>query len=74
MPTLLKFPAPESTTTRGALQRALDEKVPLTNVLILSQRENGNIYHVATDSMTLGDLNWLVDSYKFWLMQKASSK
>lgn len=73
-PTLLKFPAPSTLTARAALQEALDEKEPLTNVIILSQRENGNIYHVASDGMTLGDVNWILDSYKWWLMQKVGNK
>lgn len=69
-PTLLKFPAPEAVTARDALQKALDDKEPLTNVIILSQRESGDIYHMESDGMTLSELNWILDSYKWWLMNK----
>lgn len=71
-PKLLSFPAPETITARGALQKALDDKEPLTNVLILSQREDGSIYHMESDGLTLSELNWILDSYKWWLMSKTS--
>jgi hypothetical protein len=67
---LLKFPAPDTLTAREALQRALDEKVPLTNVIILSQRENGNIYHLESDGLALKDVLWLVESFKSWFMKE----
>lgn len=69
-PKLLKFPAPDVVTPRDALQKALDEEVPLTNVIVISQRENGDIYHVESDGMTLKDVNWLIDSYKWWFMKQ----
>ncbi len=72
-PKLLQFPAPELLTTREALQKALDDPEPLTNVLILSQRENGDIYHVSS-GMTMGEANWIIDSYWFYLHEKAASK
>lgn len=72
-PKLVRFPAAESVTARAALQKALDEPEPLTNVLVLSARENGDIYHVS-GNLTMGEANWILDSYKFHLMEKASSK
>lgn len=73
-PKLLKFPAPDAMSARDALQKALDDPEPLTNVVILSQRENGDIYHVESDGMTLAGVNWLLDSLKFFIMGKASEK
>lgn len=70
-PTLLKFPAPDAVSAREALQKAFDEKEPLTNVIILSQRENGRIYHKASDGLTLEEVNWIIDSYKWWLHRSA---
>lgn len=71
---LVKFPAPDPIDAREALQLALDEKVPLTNVVVLSMRENGDIYHRESDGMTLAQANWLIDSYKFWIMTTLSKK
>lgn len=72
---IVKFPAPpappEPVTARQALQNALDQKVPLTNVLILSRRENGYIYFRNSDGMTREELNWLIDAYKInWLFSE----
>lgn len=69
-PTLLKFPAPDVVTARSALQKALDDPVPLTNVIILSQRENGDILHLESDGLALKDVLWLVESYKQWFMEQ----
>lgn len=70
MTVLLKFPAPDTLTARAALQKALDEPVPLTNVIVISQREDGAIYHVESDGLMLKDVNWLIDSYKWWFMKQ----
>lgn len=71
MPEVLKFPAPDPEPARQALQNALDESVPLTNVLILSQREDGSIYWRSSDNLTLADTNWILDSFKNNLFRKA---
>lgn len=71
-PTLLKFPAPEVMTARDALQKALDDPTPLTNVIILSQREDGSIFHLESDGHTLKDVLWTVESYKHWFMEQVS--
>lgn len=73
-PKLLKFPAANPADARAALQAALDEPEPLTNVLILSVRPDGSIYNMFDDRMTLGEANWLIDSYWFELHRKAASK
>lgn len=72
-PTLLKFPAPDVVTAQAALQRALDEKASLTNVIILSQREDGSIYHLESDDMALKDVLWLIESYKHWFMERVKT-
>ena len=69
---VVKFPAPDPRETKEVLEGAL--KDGLTNVIVLSQRENGDIYHAACDSMTLGEINWIIDSYKSWIMNVAASK
>lgn len=71
---VVKFPAADPLSARGALQKALNEKEPLTNVVILSSRENGDIYHQESDGMTLAEINWMIDSYKFWLINVAGGK
>ena len=68
-PTLMKFPAPDRRGVDEALRKALDDK--LTNVIILSERESGAIYHVTSDDLTLAQANWIIDSYKRWIMQQA---
>ena len=72
-PTLLKFPAPDVVNAREALQKALDEQEPLTNVIVLSQRENGRIYHTESSGLTLAEVNWIIDGYKWWLQGKANA-
>ena len=69
---IVKFPAPDTRGAKEVLESAL--KKDLTNVIVLSQRENGDIYHAASDSMTLSEINWIIDSYKFWLITDAGSK
>lgn len=70
-PKILRFPAPEPVEAREALQQAIEADPPLTNIIILSQRADGAIYHLESDSLTLADANWILDSYKFWLLNKA---
>ena len=70
--TIIKFPGADLCTPKELLEKAL--KDDLTNVIILSQRENGDIYHAECDSMTLGEVNWIIDSYKAWLMNTAGEK
>jgi hypothetical protein len=69
---VVKFPAPDPRSAKEILEQAL--KANLTNVIVLSQRENGDIYHEECDGMTLGEINWIIDSYKFWLMKKADKE
>lgn len=67
-PTLVRFPAPDKVGAREALQRAMD--ADLTNVIILSQRENGDIYHIESDDLTLATVNWIIDSFKWWFWKQ----
>ena len=39
-------------------------KMNLTNVLVLSQRDNGNIVFLDSPELTLAQANWLVDQAK----------
>ena len=69
---VVKFPGPDPREAKEILEKALTDG--LTNVIVLSQRENGDIYHEAGDSMTLGEINWIIDGYKNWLLNTAASK
>lgn len=73
-PKIVRLPVAESVTAREALQAALDEKEPLTNVIILSQREDGSIYHLSSSDMTLAEANWIIDSYWLWLHEAAKGR
>lgn len=39
-------------------------KMNLTNVLVLSQRENGNIVFLESPGLTACEANWLIDQAK----------
>ena len=67
---VVRLPVPDKLGAREVLEKALKEG--LTNVIVLSQREDGNIYHEESSGMTLGEINWLVDGYWFWLHNAAS--
>lgn len=67
-PTVVRLPVPDLLNARDALTEALNEETPLTNVIVLSQREDGSIYHLESDGMLLKDVLWLVESYKQWFM------
>ena len=67
-PKLVRFPAPDKIGAREALQRAMDDD--LTNVIILSQRENGDIYHIESDYLTLATVNLIIDSFKWWFWKQ----
>ena len=69
---VVKFPGADLRDAKEILEKAL--KDGLTNIIVLSQRENGDIYHAECDSMTLGEINWIIDSYKSWIMNTAGSK
>lgn len=42
-------------------------KMKLDNVLVLSERENGNLVTLSTD-MTVAQMNWLIDRMKMLLL------
>ena len=69
---VVKFPGADPRDAKEILEKALKDN--LTNVIVLSQRENGDIYHAECDNMTLGEINWIIDSYKSWIMNIAGSK
>lgn len=69
---VVNFPGPDPREVKEILEKALTDD--LTNVIVLSQRENGDIYHAECDKMTLGEINWIIDSYKSWLMNTAGGK
>ena len=60
-PQLLRIPDQLRTVTQ-ALNCA--DKLDLTNVLILSQRENGSIVFLTDHEMTMANANWLLDNAK----------
>lgn len=67
---IIKFPVPDTLAARDALLKALNDPVLLTNVIILSQREDGSIYHLESDGLLLKDVLWIIESYKQWFMEQ----
>lgn len=69
---VIKMPGTDLHETNEVLDAACKAKLP--NVIVLSQLENGDIYHDTSNSMTLSEANWIIDSFKMWLMRTAGKK
>lgn len=48
-------------------------KLELTNILVLSEREDGSIVFL-DDGLTLAQTNWLLDRMKFFLLKGEAPK
>lgn len=70
-PELLRVPA-HCRTVDDLL--AVAGKLRLTNAMVLSQKEDGNIVFLTTSAMTVAEANWLADCAKNIIWEGVTSK
>jgi len=65
-PTLLRIPQ-----AFHSIEEVLEtaKRMNLTNVLVLSEQENGNLIWLECPNMTLAQANWLLDRFKMLLLE-----
>lgn len=64
-PTLLRIPE-EFRSVDDVLETA--KKLNLDNVIVLSEKPNGNILFLVNGDMTMAQTNWLLDRFKAMIL------
>lgn len=64
----------ECKTVVDTIAAAMEKAYDADQVLIIARCPRGDegveIKYFCNDAMTLGDINWLLDQYKYWLFQE----